>query len=84
MNSDLDNDLLEEKLLLQPLYKNRRRRRAQRVFRRRRAKPRFWVRQIFNKREELGEYHSLIQELKNGDNTFSGKVFGIFIWYCIY
>ena len=67
MNSDLDNDLLEEKLILLLLYKNRRRRRAQRAFRRRRAKPRFWVRQIFNKRKELGEYHRLIQELKNGD-----------------
>ena len=64
MNCDLDNDLLEEKLLLLLLCKNRRPRKAQRAFRRRRAKPRFWVQQIFSKREELGEYHRLIQELK--------------------
>ena len=32
INCDLDNDLLDEKLLLQLLYQNRRRRRAQRVF----------------------------------------------------
>ena len=64
MNCGLDNDLLKEKLLLLLLYKNRRRRRAQRTFRRGRAKPRFWVRQIFSKREELVEYHRLIQELK--------------------
>ena len=63
MNCGLDNDLLEEKLLLLVLYKNRRRRRAQRTFRRGRAKSRFWVRQIFSKREELVEYHRLIQEL---------------------
>ena len=64
MNCDLDNDLLEEKLLSLPLYIKRRRRRAQRTFRRRRAKPRFWVRQIFSNRAELGKYHRLIQELK--------------------
>ena len=64
MNCDLDNDLLEEKLLLLLSYKYRRRRRSQRAFRRRRAKPRFWERQKCSKREELGEYHRLIQELK--------------------
>ena len=64
MNCDLDNDLLEEKLLLLLLSKNRRQRRAQRAFRRRRAKPRLRVRQIISKREELGEYHRLIQEPK--------------------
>ena len=70
LNCHLDNDLLEEKLLLLLLYKNRWRQRAQRAFQRCRAKPRFWVRQRFSKREESGEYHCLIQELKNGDREY--------------
>ena len=61
---DLHNDLFEEKLLLPLLYKNRRQQWTQRAFRKRRAKPRSWVQQILTKREELGKYHHLIQELK--------------------
>ena len=68
MNCDLDNDLFEDKLLLLLLYYySSMRRKAQKGLRRCRPKSRFWERQIFSKREELGEYHRLIQELKNGD-----------------
>ena len=70
LDNDLGNDLFEEKLLSLLLYKNRRRRRAQRAFRRRHAEPRFWVGQMFSKREELGEYHRLIQEFKNGGRGY--------------
>ena len=77
MNCDLDNDLLEEKLLLLLLYKNGRGRRAQRAFRRLCANPRFWVRQIFSKREELGKYHYLIQELKVPTGALKNIFLGI-------
>ena len=76
MNCDVDNELVEEKLLVL-LYKNRRRRRAQRAFRRGRAKPRFWVGQIFSKREELVEYHRLIQELKLPTGALKNIFLGI-------
>ena len=35
-----------------------------------RRAPRFWVRQIFLLREEYGEYHRLIQELREGDREY--------------
>ena len=38
--------------------------RAQKAFRKGCAKRRFWLWQIFSEREELGEYHHLIKELK--------------------
>ena len=76
MNCDLDNDLVEKKLLVL-LYKNRRRRRAQRAFRGGRAKPRFWVRQIFSKREELVEYDRFIQELKLPTGALNNIFLGI-------
>ena len=31
---------------------------------------RFWIRQIFLLREEYGEYHRLIQELREGDREY--------------
>ena len=41
-----------------------RRRRGRRVPRRHR----FWIRQIYQKREELGAYHTLVQELRLHEN----------------
>ena len=32
--------------------------------------PKFWVRNIFKKREELGEYHHLIQEMSINDREY--------------
>ena len=29
--------------------------------------PKFWVRQIFAKREQLGEFHTLVQEMRTSD-----------------
>ena len=29
--------------------------------------PRFWVREIFLKREQLGEFHTLVREMRNSD-----------------
>ncbi|CAH3176401.1 unnamed protein product, partial [Porites evermanni] len=45
------------------------------ILRRRRARTiprrhRFWVRQIYQKREELGAYHTLVQELRLHDREF--------------
>ena len=62
-------DGLEEEILLLLLL---RRRRKRRILRRKqtRAKPKFWVRSIFKKREKLGEYHRLVQELRNEDREY--------------
>ena len=35
-----------------------------------RRKRRFWIRQIFKKREEFVAYHTLVQELRLGDREF--------------
>jgi len=43
------------------------RRRREREARRKR---RFWIREIFKKREEFGAYHTLVQELRLGDREF--------------
>ena len=63
------DDSDEDELLLLFLL---RRRRKRRTLRRKltRAPPRFWVRNIFQKREQLGEYHRLIQELRNEDREY--------------
>ena len=60
------HDKFEDEILLLLLL---RRRRKRRMLRRTlmHAKPKFWVRSIFKKRESLGEYHRLIQELRNED-----------------
>ena len=36
----------------------------------RRRSPKFWVRNIFKKREELGEYHHLVQKMRNNDREY--------------
>ena len=58
------DDFLEDDLLLVILL---RRQRKKRDLRRalKRTKRMFWVRNIFTKREELGEFHRLVQELRN-------------------
>ena len=63
-NIKLD-DFLEDDLLLLLLL----RRREKRAFRRalKRTKSMFWVRNIFRKCVELGEFHRLVQELRNED-----------------
>ena len=42
---------------------------------------RTWVRDIFKGRKDYGQYHTLYQELRNGEEkTFSGKIFfGIYL-----
>ena len=45
----------------------RRRRRRQLQMAYTRCPPAFWVRDIFLKREQLGEFHTLVQEMRNGD-----------------
>lgn len=45
----------------------RRRRRRRCVIIETQANRRFWVRQIFAKREQLGEFHTLEQEMRSGD-----------------
>ena len=61
-------DDLEEELLLLLLL--RRRRRKQKNLSKVCAKRRFWVRSIFTRRQELGEYNQLISELRNEDREY--------------
>ena len=72
-------DDTEEITLLSLILRKRRRKR--RNYRGTRSKPRFWVRDFFTRREEHGEFHWLVQELKLGlcrnksspPKTFLGK-----------
>ena len=64
-NINMD-DFLEDDLLLLLLLRRRRKKRALRRALKR-TKRMFWVRNIFRKREEFGEFHRLVQELRNED-----------------
>ena len=57
------DDFLEDDLLLLLLLRRRKKRALRRALKR--TKRMFWVRNIFTKREELGEFHRLVQELRN-------------------
>ena len=65
-------DSFEDETLLLFLLRRRRRRKGSKLFQQSntRAKPKFWVRSIFQKRESLGEYHRLIQELRIEDREY--------------
>ena len=58
-----------KKILLMLLLR-RRRRRISEVQSKSRRKRKAWVRDIFTKRKELGEYHRLFQELKLSDREY--------------
>ena len=64
------DDFLEDNLLLLLLLKKKRRKK--RALRRalKRTKRMFWVRNIFRKRKELGEFRRLAQELRNKDREY--------------
>ena len=51
------------------IMRRRRKRRGKIEINPRRA-PRFWIRQIFLLREEYGEYHRLLRELREGDREY--------------
>ena len=57
-------------LLLFLLLKVRKLRKSKCKKNNRRRLSKFWVRNIFKKREELGEYHHLIQEMRNNDREY--------------
>ena len=65
------DDSFEDEILLLILLRRRMKRRALKRLHGKfnRAPPRFWFRNTFKKREQLGEYHRIIQELKNDDRT---------------
>lgn len=63
-------DFFDDEELLLLLLRRRRRRRRIRASKFNRATPRFWVRKIFQRREEYGEYHHLVQELRNEDREY--------------
>ena len=58
MENDSDDDL--ELVLLLALYRRRKRRR-------RGTRRNMWVRSIFTRRQQQGEYHNLLQEMRTAD-----------------
>ena len=58
---------MNEKLVLLFLMMCRRRRRRRRAIMATQANRKFWVRPIFAKREQLGEFHTHVQEIRSGD-----------------
>ena len=65
---DSEDELLEMASLL--LIMRRRWKRRGKIQKNPRRAPRFWIRQIFLLREEYGEYHHFIQELREGDREY--------------
>ena len=65
---DSEDELMEMASLL--LIMRRRRKIRGKIEKNPRRAPRFWIRQIFLLREEYGEYHRLIQELREGDREY--------------
>ena len=55
---------VRKKILLMLLLRRRRHRRIHDQSEKKRKIRRWWIRNIFKKRKELGEYHRLFQELK--------------------
>ena len=62
------DDFLEDDLLLLLLLRRRKKRALRRALKR--TKRMFWVRNIFRKCEKLGEFHRLVQELRNEDREY--------------
>jgi hypothetical protein len=62
---DSEDEFMEMVPLLLIMRRKRKRKHKKKKITRRNA--RFWVRKIFQFREEYGEYHRLIQELREGD-----------------
>lgn len=56
-----DSDSEDEKLMLLIFLRRRKRRRKKR---------RFWVHEILQRREDLGEFHRLVQELSSHEDKF--------------
>ena len=63
----LDEEENEEALLLMLLNRNRRRRKERQPEKRWRS---CWVREIFTKRKQHGDYHNLVPEMRLADREF--------------
>ena len=66
----MDDESFDEEILLLILLRRRRKRRIKQEIRKKCIKRRFWVRPIFQHRDELGEYHRLVQELHERDREY--------------
>ena len=62
MNTMRESQVLAAVMLLLRRRRHRRRRLAAAP-----SPPKFWVREIFAKREQLGEFHTLVQEMRTSD-----------------
>ena len=68
MQNKMDASLEDELLVLLLLRRGRKRRYLHRATKL--ASPRFWVRNIFQKPEELGECRCLVEKLRNEDRKY--------------
>ena len=63
-------DEVDKEYLLLVLLLRRCRRRMRKIVATARTKHKFWIINIYQNRDELGEYHRLVQELKLGDREY--------------
>ena len=68
---DSQNELMEMASLF--LIMRIRRKRRGKIEKNPRLAPRFWIRKFFLLREEYGECHRLIQELREGDREYFSR-----------
>ena len=70
MYSDSSSEDELEEMLMQLIILRKRRVRKRSLPKRTRKAPRFWVRNIFQQREDLVEYHRLVDELRRFDREY--------------
>ena len=72
--AQISDEEFEEMILMFIVHRRRRKRRLKQIVKKVQKPRKFWVRNIFQERENLGEYHRLSQKLKQSVvNIFSGK-----------
>ena len=70
MYSDSSSEDELEEMLMQLIILRKRRVRKRSLPKRTRKAPRFWVQNIFQQREDLSEYHRLVDELRRFDREY--------------
>ena len=70
MYSDSSSEDELEEMLMQLIILRKRRVRKRSLPKRTRKAPRFWVQNIFQQREDLSEYHRLVDELGRFDHEY--------------
>ena len=70
MYSDSSSEDELEEMLMQLIILRKRRVRKRSLPKSTRKTPRFWVQNIFQQREDLSEYHRLVDELRRFDREY--------------